>query len=349
MKRNNNINYDLILDIDKIIKTYHNIILSTKHRDKIFDYDMFYSCNLINIYNSLKDRTYSHGMYNIFYILKPKPRIIMSEKLNDKIVNHLVSDYLLLPLLNPCLIDTNVATRRDKGTKGVIMYMKKYLLKMHAKYDKFYILKCDISKYFYNIDHNILFNKLSKYIYDKDILNIIKNIVNSTNYSYVNKKIYNINKKLNMSLPLYKYNKGLPIGNQTSQLLAIFYLNDLDHFIKEKLHIKYYIRYMDDFILIHNSKEHLKYCLNEINNVLEKDKLKLNDKTNIYNIKNGITFIGFKYIFKNNKLILLIPSKTKRRIIKRINNKETNINNYNGYLCFGNTSNFYYKYEKLYF
>ena len=110
-----NVKYDDILDLDKIITTYHKIMINTKHRSKIFDYNMFYISNLVSIYNSLLNKTYSHGKYHIFGITEPKFRIIMSERLPDKIVNHLVSDYVLTPLIEPKLIEMNVATRRNKG------------------------------------------------------------------------------------------------------------------------------------------------------------------------------------------------------------------------------------------
>lgn len=335
--KKNIVKYDSILDLDKIISTYHKIMINTKHRSKIFEYNIFYCCNLITILNKLSYRNYSHSEYNIFLIKEPKLRVIMSEKLEDKIVNHLVSDYLLLPLIEPRLIDSNVATRTGKGTKMAIYYMKKYLISIHQKHQNFYILKCDISKFFYNIDHEVLLNKLSKIGLDNDSYQIIKNIINSTNYQYIYDSINNLGVESN-----YKIGKGLGIGNQTSQILAIFYLNDLDHYIKEILHIKYYIRYMDDFVLIHEDKEYLKQCLIKIKKFLEDDKLKLNSKTNITSIKNGITFIGYKYIFKNNRLYMLIPSSTKKRIKKRIKNGKTTIKNYNGYLIFGNTSKFNY-------
>ena len=336
--KKNIIKYNEIVNLDRIIATYHRIMVNTKHRGKVLEYNMFYMSNLINIYNKLKNHTYHHGQYNIFVIKEPKVRVIMSEKLEDKIVNHLVSDYILLPLIEPKLIDMNVATRIGKGTKMVIYYMKKYLINMYKKYSNFYILKCDISKYFYSIDHEILLNKLKKLELDNDSYKIIKDIIYSTNYQYIYDKI----DKMGVDTK-YKIGKGLGIGNQTSQILAIFYLNDLDHYIKEKLHIKYYIRYMDDFILIHQDKEYLKYCLKQIKLFLEKEKVNLNDKTNIYSISNGFTFIGYKYIFKNNKLLMLIPSKTKKRIKVRIYSNKTTIKNYNGYLKFGNNNNFYFK------
>lgn len=335
MKEKKKISYNNIVDLNKIINIYKKIIKNTKHREKILEYNLFYCCNLVSIYNLLKSRKYTHGKYNIFLIKEPKERVIMSEKLRDKIVNHLVSDYILLPLIEPKLIDMNVATRIGKGTKEVVRYMKKYLITMKKEYDNFYLLKCDISKYFYNIDHEILLDKIKRLNIDKDSYNIIENIINSTDNSY----IYEAIDRLGASTK-YKPGKGLGIGNQTSQILAIFYLNDLDHFIKEKLHIKYYIRYMDDFILIHHDKEYLKYCLEEIRKFVEKERLELNKKTNIYSMHNGITFIGFKYIFNGNRLKMLIPSSTKARIKKRIGKGLTNINNYNGYLKFGDTSKF---------
>ena len=334
-------NYETLLDIDKMIKIYKKITINTKHRGKIFDFNIFYTTNMLSIYDSLKTKSYSHSKYNIFLIREPKERIIMSEKIRDKIVNHLVSDYILLPIIEPLLIEGNVATRKNKGTKMAIYYMKKFLIEMHNNYNNFYILKCDISKYFYNIDHNILLDELNKIIVDENIFNLVKNIISSTNEEYVNACISKINQNNHLSLPNYNYGKGLPIGNQTSQILAIYYLNDLDHYIKKELGIVYYIRYMDDFILMHENKEYLKYCKKCIENYLfHRRNLKLNKKTNIYSISNGLPFLGFKYFFKNNKLIMTILSKTKRRIKRRIRKGVTNVQNYNGYLCFGDTNNF---------
>lgn len=96
----------------------------------------------------------------------------------------------------------------------------------------------------------------------------------TTNAEYINKYLMNYK-----NIPIYEKGKGLPIGNMTSQILAIFYLNDLDHYIKEKIKIKYYIRYMDDFILIHPSKKYLKYCQNLFDELNDKDiRVKLDDR-----------------------------------------------------------------------
>ncbi len=138
-----------------------------------------------------------------------------------------------------------------------------------VKYKTYYILKCDISKFFASINHDILKEKLKRRIKDKDALKIIFDIIDIEE-------------------------NGLSIGAMTSQILAIFYLNDMDHFIKETLKIKYFLRYQDDFLLFHPSKQYLKYCLNELEKFLKKEKLILNKKTRIYKSTNKFIFLGRK-------------------------------------------------------
>ena len=363
--------YDRLIDIFKIEKTYHDVRLKTRHKNKIVNFELFYMTNIMSIYNVLKNKTYMHGFYNIFLIKEPKYRIVMSENISDKIINHLISVEILLPIIEPKLVYTNVATRKNKGLKCADVYLKKYLNTIKKTGNNIYILKCDIKKYFYSIDHEILKNKLKRVINDEDVINIINNIIDTTNDVSVNKKINNLvkneknflEKKFCLSkvknrieelnnIPLYKYNKGISIGNMTSQIFAIFYLNDLDHFIKEKLKVKYYIRYMDDSILIHNDKTFLKYCLEEIQKFLLKEKLELNKKTQIINIKNGLNFLGYKYFFKNNKLIKIMNPSTKRRIVKSLkrisklpykNNVKSAMASYNGYFKKCNCKSFIYK------
>ena len=197
------------------------------------------------------------------------------------------------------------------------------------------------------INHEILFEKLSKEFDDKDILNILKEIISSTDNLNVNKSIDKIIadeisklEKKNISdlekkktelfrLPRYQKGVGLPIGNETSQILAVYYLNGLDHFIKEKLRIKCYIRYMDDFILFHHDKEYLKFCLKKIEEYLKGLKLSLNKKTQIYDMKKGFNFLGYKFFLKEKKLIIIINNQTKKRIKKKL--KRLKKNNFSKY------------------
>ena len=207
--------------------------------------------------------------YNIFKIYEPKERIIVSLKLTDKIINHLVTRCILIPSIIPILIDQNVATRPNMGTSKGIEYYKKYRQRFNYKYGKYYILKCDIKKYFASINHDILKQMLKKVIKDNDALNIINTIIDS-------------------------YPTGLAIGSMTSQILAIFYLNDFDHYVKEQLKIEGYIRYQDDILLFHNDKQYLVECLEKIKNYLNDNlKLELNNKTRIYHSHEKLIFIGY--------------------------------------------------------
>ena len=351
--------YNSMLDIKKIESVYHKVKCNTKHKEKIVNFETFYITNIMQIYEILEQRKYRHGKYNIFLVKEYKYRLIMSENISDKIINHLISNEILLPNIEPRLIDMNVATRKNKGTKHGLYYTKKYLNAIRAKHENFYILKCDIQKYFYNIDHEILLAKLTKIIKDDEALDIVRNILNTTNNEETNieikkaiegekKRLLKTNnkhikdkfKELD-NIPLYEYNKGLPIGNLSSQILAVFYLNDIDHYIKEKLHCKYYVRYMDDFIIFHEDKEYLKYVLKEVKEKLHTDcKLNLHPKkTKIFSIKEGLTFLGYHFIIKNNHLITLMNPKTKKKIRKNIKrvikkdlpNKENTFASYNGY------------------
>lgn len=202
---------------------------------------------------------------------------------------------------------------------------------MALKYDEFYILKFDIKKYFYHIDHQILLHKLEKIYEDKHIIQLLKTIIDSTNYSYINKEItksIHQEKKKHIEIaqaeeldriPFYDYQKGLAIGNVTSQILAVFYLSSLDHYIKEQLGCKYYIRYMDDGIIISHDKEYLREIWKKIEIELTSLKLELNKKTNIYKISHGFSFIGYRFFLKDKKIIIRISNHVKKRIHRKIN------------------------------
>lgn len=310
--------------------------------------------------------------YNIFLIKEPKYRIIMSQNISDKLINHVIAEKVLLSVLDKCLIDTNVATRISRGTHFGIKRLKKYLREMKGDV---YALKFDISKYFYNINHDILFELLKKKIKDKDALDILFKIISSTDKDYINREINFLKKvelakieKMNISdkmrdkkinevlnIPIYKKGKGLPIGNMTSQIMAVFYLNELDYYIKEKLHIKYYIRYMDDGVLLCDNKEYLKYCLEKIENIVRKYDLELNKKTKIINVrKEGLDFLGFRFIIWNNKILMKVRDITKKRFkrkvmairrgkIDKVKGDEI-INSYQAHFKWGNCHNLLKKY-----
>jgi len=159
---------------------------------------------------------------------------------------------------------------------------------------------------------------IGKKIMDKDVLELIRKIISETNKDYINNYISYINLKHNLDIPYYKNNKGLSIGAETSQFFAIFYLNDLDHYIKEKLRFKYYVRYMDDLVILDDNKDNLIKVFNSIKVELNKLKLEVNNKSNIYKCSNSFKFLGYKWQVVNNKLKISSNNKTYYRIRRRL-------------------------------
>lgn len=266
MKRLNNL-YSEICNLDNILDVYDTICKNIRNKKKL-EYLRENRCMLSSrIHDILINKAYTVGAVNTFTIYEPKQRNIVSLNLQDKIVNHLVSKFIILPATTSCLIDANVASRENMGTKKGLELAHKFHITCKIKYKDYYILKCDISKFFQNINHDILKKKLRTRIKDKDALNILYTIIDANP-------------------------EGLNIGTMSSQTLAVFYLNDFDHFVKETLKIKYYVRYQDDFLLFHQSKNYLKYCLNEIDIFLKNEDLTLNKKTRIYKNTNNFIFLG---------------------------------------------------------
>lgn len=322
------------IEFNDLLDTYENIIYkNSKNKQKVIAFEKHKMTILYNLYTSINNETYKQSGYNIFLIKRPKHRIVMSLNISDKIVNHYVTIKYLIPTLEKYLDYRNIATRKGMGNDYGIRLIKKYLEK-NKKYSKFYILKLDIKKYFYNIDHNVLENML-KDKFDKPIFDFICRIIESTNDPDINIKINNIktnslkyryNKAID-NLPFYKNGKGLPIGNMTSQFFAIYYLSSLDHYIIHDLHLKYFIRYMDDFVIIHHDKNYLKKCKDIIEFKLNNEfKLELNEKSRIYSSKEGFDLLGYNFKVINNKTIIKVSTKTYNAIKNNIKmlNKELN-------------------------
>lgn len=374
MKRVSNI-YHKVYDIDNINKMCDLVCSKVKNKEKAEKFMLYKSEHIINIKNKLMSKNLDFSKYSIFLITDPKCRVIMSQNIEDKVINHLVAKYLLVDVYENIYTNSMCATRINKGSSYGIHLLKNYLNKIKYKYTNFYYLKIDIKKYFYNIDHNILKSILSHKIKDKDALEVLYKIIDSTNSNYINRRIDNL--KINRinylkdnhlikeveEIPLYEYDKGCSIGNQTSQAFGLIYLYEFNHYLKEKLHLKYVINYMDDFIIIHEDKDYLKLCLKQIRKYLfDNLKLELNEKkTRIDNIKNGIDFLGYRFIIKNNKVITKLRNRVKKNFKKKlkhlqelfknnyISKKEFKnfLSSYKGLLMYGDCNYLYYGYTNM--
>ena len=319
----------MIIKLNDLINIYDlEVRCNTKNKKKIFQFEKYKIINIMNIYNELSNNIIRPIKYNIFLVKYPKYRVVMSLNISDKIINHYVARYILINKLDKYLDIRNIATRINMGRDFGIERLK-YYLEYYKRYDTFYILKMDLSKYFYSIDHDVLKNMLIKDL-NKEEYEIISNIIDSTNYDYINTTIDNLrNIELNSKstrvkeikeIPNYNKGKGLPIGNMTSQFLAIYYLYKLDHKIIYDYHLKYYLRYMDDFIIIHHDKNYLinikKKIEEELNNTF---KLRINyKKTMITNNREGFTFLGYRFRVINKKTVINISNSTRIRVKKRI-------------------------------
>ena len=165
--------------MENILSAYDEVCRHTRNKRKVRNYKEYKCIYISRIYKTLLEKNYKVGKYNIFKIYEPKERIIVSQNLQDKVINHLISRQILYPAIIPCLIDANVASIENKGTKYGIYLANKFHRICKIKYKEYYILKCDISKFFASINQDILKQKLLKRIKDKDALEILFKVIDS--------------------------------------------------------------------------------------------------------------------------------------------------------------------------
>ena len=232
--------------------------------------------NIIEIQNELIWKTYKPGNYYTFEVYEPKRRIISALPFKDRIIQIALCN-IIEPLFDTRFIYDSYACRVGKGSVAAATRLSYFL----GKPDAVKYLKCDIQKYFHSIDVDKLEQIIAdRYVDDTDVMWLIDTILR---HEYIG--------------------RGIKIGNRFSQLAANVYLAELDFYLKVKLQLPYYIRYMDDFIVIGNSKAKLRAILNKAAVFLhDRLGLQLNDKTKIDNCKNGIDFVGYR-IFPKNKII----------------------------------------------
>ena len=257
-----------------------------------FEYNL--EDNVFQLHQKLKTKTYKHSTYKSFYIQDPKLRRIHKACVKDRVLHHAVFR-ILYPIFDFTFISDSYSCRIKKGTHRAVNRLQKFARKVSENNTRdCYILKCDIKKFFDSIDHNILISLIQKKIKDNETIWLIKEIIKSFSTSL---------------------NKGLPLGNITSQLFANIYLNELDQFIKHKLKIKYYIRYCDDFVIINENREYLERITPQISLFLNKVlKLSLHyDKIIIRKYHRGIDFLGY-ISFPYHRIL---RTKTKKRMFKK--------------------------------
>ena len=294
-KRVDNI-FDEKLTFIKMYEAYKRAAKGKRTKSEVILFEMDLANNLLSILKDIYNDTYRLGAYRKFTIYEPKKREILALPFRDRVVHQWYVEEFIKPIfLKRFIVDTYACIPE----RGVHLAINKLLSYMKLKYKhnpNFYILKCDISKFFYNIDKKILFNIVSRRVKDEKFLTFTKRL------------IFDGTGKVK-----------IPIGNYTSQFFANIYLNELDHFVKEVVRAKYYVRYMDDFILVLDNKEECKNVLSKIKFFVEtKLHLKLNTKTNYFKNSQGVTFCGYR-IFLNRKYLSKVNKKSIYKRVKKWN------------------------------
>lgn len=283
--------FEKVIDFENMYKAYHKAKRGKGFKKSSARFNVMALDGINKLIEQLKNKTYKISPYNEFKVYEPKERIIQTTSFKDKVVQHSLCDNVILPRLQNIFIYDNCAGQKGKGTLFGLDRLADQMKEFYKRNGlSGYILKCDISKFFYNISHEPLKDMVEYWFgYDRDVCWLINLFIDSTD------------------------GKGIPLGNQINQGLALLYLDGMDKMIKYELGIEFYGRYMDDFYLIHPDKQYLKYCLQVLNEYLKTLDLSLNSKTQIFPFKNGVSYLGFHtYVSEHGMVIRKLKNENKR-------------------------------------
>ncbi len=249
----------------------------------------------------LKDGTYKARPLAKFTVTSPKKREIASVCFRDRVYQRSLNDNVVYPVMSKSFIYDNFACQKGKGTDAARNRVKEFLRRYYRKHGSDgYVAQFDIHGYYPHMDHEIaketFHRKLDEWTYSK-----VAEILDEQ----------------------YEGDVGFNPGSQLIQIAGISVLDGLDHYIKEQLHAKFYIRYMDDFIIIHEDENYLNDCRNKIRDYLNNIKFELNEKkTRVYPLKDGIEFMGFTFRLTDTGKVLMIIKpenvKRERKKLKRL-------------------------------
>lgn len=303
--------YDKICDYEELYLSHIEARKGKRYRDDVLMFTDRLEENLIELKNELTWQTYTVGRYRPFYVREPKLRLVMALQYRDRVVQWAIYRQLY-PYYDKHFIEDSYACRQGKGTHKAASRLQHWLRQVSRKPNEWYYLKLDISKYFYRVDHLVLLDIFGQKIKDSRLIQLLSRIINSEDTRF--------------GLPaglgpedctedMWLNDVGMPIGNLTSQLFANIYLNELDQLCKHRLHLHFYVRYMDDVIILSDNKKELSEVKTVIKEFLHDNlHLDLNNKTVIRPIWMGIDFVGFRIWATHRKL----KKQTARRMIRNV-------------------------------
>lgn len=303
MKRHGNI-YPQIIEFENLFLAHRKAQKGKRFKENVLEFNANLEQELFKLQKELTIKTYQPGKYRTFYVEDAKRRLISAAPYRDRVVHHALCN-LICPIFEKTFISDSYANRVGFGSHKAL-----------AKFTQFarssvYVLQCDISKYFASVDHQILKSLLHSKLKCSDTLWLLEEIIDGSNDQ---KSPLDYFPDDNLLTPLQR-RKGIPIGNLTSQFFANVYLNGVDHFIKEKLKIKKYVRYVDDFALFSDEQEFLAVARKEIEQYLVNLRLKIHPiKSQLFKTNHGANFLGFR-IFPDK---IRVRNENLRRTRKRI-------------------------------
>jgi retron-type reverse transcriptase len=309
--------YDVIISLDNLLLAWEEFKIGKKSRKDVQEFERNLMTNIISLHQDLVDKTYKHSEYEAFKISDPKPRDIHKAKVRDRLLHHAIYR-VLYPFFDRTFIADSYSCRVNKGTHKAIDRFRKFAYQVSKNHTRTaWVLKGDIRKFFASIDQKVMLKIIKDYIPDADIVALLTEIVGS---------FYSTEK-----------DKGLPLGNLTSQLLINIYMNNFDQFMKHKIKAKYYIRYADDFVILSDNKQYLVDMLPEIKDFLENElNLCLHPKkVSIATVASGIDFLGW-VLFPDHRVVRTVTKQRMFRGIKRRNGKPETIQSYLGLVSHGN-------------
>ncbi len=293
---------ETVLQFSNLHKAVKKSLCSVRWKSSSIKYEDNELTNVLDLIKDVQNRTYQISPYVEFTIYEPKERHIISTRLRDRVFQRSLCDNYLYKEITRHFIYDNYACQLGKGTDFARKRLKVHLLRFYRKYGtNGYALKCDIKNYFGSVPHTVAKQAIRKIIADDWAYEQVAYIIDS-----------------------YKGDVGIGLGSQVSQLIMLAVLNDLDHIIKEKFRCKFYGRYMDDFILLSDSKEQLREIKKFIGEYLKARDMSLNHKkTQLFKITQPISFLGFDYILTSTgKVVMKMNRKTitreKRRVKKQV-------------------------------
>lgn len=291
--------FDSAMSYGNLRRALNRCCRDVRWKDSVVGYELHAAQNTHKLLNSLKDGTYKISPYQHFTIYEPKKREILATRIADRQVQMALCQGGLYEDLTEHYIHDNCACQKGKGTDFALNRVKTHLREYYQKHGKDgWVLKCDVHHFFPSTRHDVAKAAVCKRVGDPKACQMVCDVIDS-----------------------FGGDKGIGLGSQISQLVELAVLDDLDHYIKERLHVRHYVRYMDDLILIHEDKDYLMKCRDIIEAQLNEIGLELNSKTTIYPLKQGIKFLQWRFILsETGKIAMKIDSgkmgKQRRRIRK---------------------------------